>query len=107
MSSTEKKTISEVRKAREQSESLAKKQPSTPHLQKKRNLQDYIDYSLDLPFECSSVTHIDDDAHYVLSLIKKKKDGVRIGRLVSALIKDFFEEHQTEIKEIVKKNKYL
>ena len=104
MSNEKKLSIKERAKALQMGNSPTKEAQNTTKNIKKSTLLEYFEYSKSLEFECNSVTHIDNDAHDILSRLKKK-EGIKIGSLVSALIKDFFEANERELKELLKPNK--
>ena len=109
MNKDKKPSILDARKALTPSKPSEEKVRSSPQ-PKKRNrqtLQQYIEYSNDLTFENSTLTRIDSDAISMLRLIKNKKKDLKINKLISALLKDFFEKHNSEIADILKDNKYL
>lgn len=93
---------------------LGKKQNSTitPKLKKvdKINVQgtlsDFLDNVKEADFNCSSISRIDGDLHEVFQRLKKKT-GIKMENLVNGVLKNFVEQNAKEIKDLLKKNKYL
>lgn len=100
------KSISDVRKGLEQRKKKATKVDSVPNPNRSRRLENVLKDSKDLEFNCTSVCRIDDDLHDIFTRLKNKK-GVRIGRVISVILKDFIEDNADQIKKILQENKYL
>jgi len=100
------KSISDVRKGLEQRKKKATKEDSVPNPDRSRRLENVLEDSKNLEFNCTSVCRIDDDLHDIFTRLKNKK-GVRIGRVISVVLKDFIEDNADSIKKILQENKYL